>query len=352
MTDLSSQFQQQIREAVENENPVNLVGGNSKSFYGREARGDSMHVAGNKGIIDYEPTELVVTVRNGTALHELESVLAEQGQMLGFEPPCYQNSATVGGAIAAGLSGSRRPFSGAVRDYVLGCKLINGYADILSFGGTAMKNVAGYDLSRLMVGSMGSLGLILETSLRVVPMHEMESTWCQEVKSDQVIGVMSAMLQKPLPISGLYYDGARLFYRLYGTADAIAQSANTLGGEEYASHDQLWSDLNHQKSDFFQDKTPLWRISVAPATEQLPLSGQCVLDWGGALRWLKTDEPAEQVFQTVADVGGHATLFREGKRDEIIFQPLPPDLMQIQQRLKQAFDPMSVFNLGRMYPEF
>ncbi len=352
MTDLSTEFQQQICDAVNRETPINLVGGNTKQFYGREPQGEVLNIAGNTGIVDYEPTELVVTARNGTTLSQLEAVLAEQGQMLGFEPPYFGEKATIGGAIASGLSGPRRPFGGAVRDHILGCKIINGYADILSFGGTVMKNVAGYDLSRLMAGSMGTLGLIVEVSLKVVPMPELEETWWQEIKDSAVIELMSQLLQKPFPISGLHYDGKRLFYRLCGSSEAIKQSAETLGGEQLINDRDFWLSLKDQTSEFFQDEVPLWRISVAPATEQLPLSGSCLLDWGGALRWLKSDESAQHIYQTVSEAGGHATLFRGGERNELVFQPLPPDLMQIQQRLKQAFDPKGLFNQGRMYPEF
>ena len=352
MTDLSTEFQQQICDAVNREAPINLVGGNTKHFYGREPQGEVLNVSGNSGVVDYEPTELVVTVRNGTTLSQLEAVLAEQGQMLGFEPPYFGEKATIGGAIASGLSGPRRPFSGAVRDHILGCKIINGYADILSFGGTVMKNVAGYDLSRLLAGSMGALGLVVGRSLQAVPMPEIGETWWQEIKQNAVIQLMSQLLQKPFPISGLHYDGNRLFYRLCGSSGAIKQSTETLGGEQLINDRDFWLRLKDQTSEFFQDDMPLWRISVAPATEQLPLAGSCLLDWGGALRWLKSDESAQHIYQTVAEAGGHATLFRGGERDGLVFQPLPSDLMQIQQRLKHAFDPKGVFNQGRMYPEF
>jgi glycolate oxidase FAD binding subunit len=350
--DLSTEFQQQISDAVAREVPINLVGGNTKQFYGREPRGEILHVAGNRGVVDYEPTELVITVRNGTTLPQLEAILAEQGQMLGFEPPYFGQKATIGGAIACGLSGPRRPFSGAVRDHILGCKIINGYADSLSFGGEVMKNVAGYDLSRLMAGSMGTLGLIVEVSLKVVPKPEVELTWWQEIKDNEVTERMSQILQKPFPISALHYDGKRLFYRLCGMSEAINQSTETLGGEPLKEHKSLWLGLKEQTCAFFMGEMPLWRISVAPAADPLPLAGRSIMDWGGALRWLKSDESAQHVFQTVAEAGGHATLFRGGDRSGIVFQPLPPDLMQIQQRLKHAFDPKGLFNQGRMYPEF
>lgn len=352
MADLSTDFQQHITDAVARETPINLVGGNTKQFYGREPLGELLNVADNTGIVDYEPTELVITVRNGTILSQLESVLAEQGQMLGFEPPYFGEKATIGGAIASGLSGPRRPFSGAVRDHVLGCKIINGYADILSFGGTVMKNVAGYDLSRLMAGSMGTLGLIIEASLKVIPKPELEETWWQELKQNEIIRLMSQLLQKPFPFSGMHYDGKRLFYRLCGSSEAIKQSTDILGGEQLSNGEVFWLGLKNQTSEFFQEEVPLWRISVAPATEELPLTGSFMLDWGGALRWLKSDESAQHIYQTVAEAGGHATLFRGGARDEVVFQPLPSDLMQIQQRLKHAFDPKGLFNQGRMYPEF
>lgn len=287
MTDISAQLQHQIRNASNGDTPLNLVAGGSKSFYGREPKGEILDVSENKGVVNYEPTELVISVRNGTSLAELESTLLDQNQMLGFEPPCFNRNATIGGAVAAGLSGPRRPFAGAVRDHILGCKIINGYAEILSFGGTAMKNVAGYDLSRLMAGSMGTLGLILELSLKVVPRPEVEATWFKEINSNQVIKEMTDLLQKPIPVSGLHFDGERLFYRLCGAFDSIGKVAQAMGGEEVSDHSRLWAELNNQTSEFFQDETPLWRISIGANTDHLSLSGQTILDWGGALRWLK-----------------------------------------------------------------
>lgn len=352
MADISTQLQEIIRDAVDADTRINLIGGDSKSFYGREPLGKAVDVTANSGIINYQPTELVITVRGGTQISEIETVLDERNQMLGFEPPCLNQHSTIGGVIAAGLSGSRRPFSGAVRDYILGCKIINGYAEILSFGGTAMKNVAGYDLSRLMAGSMGTLGVILEVSLKVIPRPEQEATWFIEIGADQVIAKMADLLVQSIPFSGMFFDGHRLFYRLSGTDDAINQLAGTIGGEQLQDNKQFWSEVNHHAHNYFQDETPLWRISVPPATDQISLAGQFAYDWGGALRWLKSEEASSHVFQVIGDIGGHATLFRHGRHRETVFQPLPEHLMQIQQRLKHAFDPKGLFNPGRMYPEF
>lgn len=352
MADISTQLQEMIRDAVDTESQVNIIGGGSKTFYGREPQGKPLDVAANTGIISYEPTELVITVRGGTQVSELEAELDEHKQMLGFEPPCLNKQSTIAGVIAAGLSGSRRPFAGAVRDYILGCKIINGYAEILSFGGTAMKNVAGYDLSRLMAGSMGTLGLILDVSLKVIPKPEHEATWFCEVGADRVIGRMAELLGKSIPFSGMFYDGQRLFYRLSGTADSVQQIAATIGGEQLSDHERFWNGVNFHTHDYFEDEMPLWRISVAPATEPISLAGQFIYDWGGALRWLKSEEASSHVFQVIGDLGGHATLFRHAQHRDAVFQPLPDDLMQIQRRLKHAFDPKGLFNPGRLYPEF
>ncbi|MCH9698211.1 MAG: glycolate oxidase subunit GlcE [Gammaproteobacteria bacterium] len=352
MADLSTQFQELIRDAVDTDSRINFIGGGSKAFYGREPQGESIDVAANSGIIDYLPTELVITVRGGTQISEIQTVLDEHNQMLGFEPPCLNEQSTIAGVIAVGLSGSRRPFSGAVRDYILGCKIINGYAEILSFGGTTMKNVAGYDLSRLMAGSMGTLGLMLEMSLKVIPRPEQEATWFIEVATDQVIATMADLLAKSIPFSGMFYDGRRLFYRLSGADDAINQIAESIGGEQLVDHELFWEGVNHHTHDYFQDETPLWRISVPPATQPVSLAGQFAYDWGGALRWLKSEEVDSQVFQVIGDIGGHATLFRHGQHRDAVFQPLPEHLMQIQRRLKHAFDPKGLFNPGRLYPEF
>ncbi|MGD8811699.1 MAG: glycolate oxidase subunit GlcE, partial [Thioalkalispiraceae bacterium] len=224
MTDLTETIQAQVAEAVNNHQPLRIEGGNSKAFYGRELTGETLSLAEHSGIIDYEPAELVITARGGTPLAEIEAALAAQNQMLAFEPPAFGKRATLGGTIACGFSGNRRPYAGAARDYVLGCKLINGHAETLSFGGQVMKNVAGYDVSRLMTGAMGTLGVLLEVSLKVLPSPAREVTLVQQLSVEQALLKMNQLAGQSIPLSaGVYYDG-HLYLRLSGAEQAVSQA--------------------------------------------------------------------------------------------------------------------------------
>jgi len=348
MSDISRELQQTVDHALHHNITLNIAGSDSKSFYGRQSEGARLEVAGHHGIITYEPSELVMTARCGTPLTQIEALLAEHRQMLPFEPPHFGDRATLGGAVACGLSGPRRPFSGAVRDCVLGCTLINGRAEILSFGGEVMKNVAGYDIARLMVGAMGTLGLLLSVSFKVLPRPTEEITVSLEMEPVEAIETMNRWAGQPLPLSGLCFDGSRVYARLSGTAGSVATAQQRLGGELLTQGEQFWYALREQEHPFFQGKQNLWRLSVAPATSMMDLPGEWLLDWGGAQRWLKTDAPAAAVFQTAEAAGGHATLFRSADRSGQRFQPLSATLMKYHQRLKQAFDPNGLFNLKRI----
>ena len=224
-------LQQAVRGALASKTSLNITAGNSKAFLGRVACGQDLCINEHRGIIHYQPTELVITARAGTLLSEIEQTLAEQGQMLAFEPPYFADTATLGGAVACGLSGARRPFAGSVRDFVLGCKIINGKAEVLSFGGEVMKNVAGYDVSRLMAGAMGSLGILLEISLKVLPKPPIEQTVCFELSPTEAINKMAQLSVQCLPVSGLSHDGRRLYIRLSGPETAVRASAKKIGGE-------------------------------------------------------------------------------------------------------------------------
>jgi glycolate oxidase FAD binding subunit len=306
-----------------------------------------LDVSGHRGIVSYEPSELVVTARAGTPLAEIEAVLAEHGQLLPFEPPHFGPGATLGGMVAAGLSGPRRPWGGSVRDAVLGVRLINGQGEALRFGGQVMKNVAGYDLSRLMAGALGSLGVLLEVSVKALPRPAEERTRMFELSAEAADVRQLEWGRLPLSLSGTLYDGERLFVRLCGSTQGVAAGLAALGGEEVS--EGPWRAAREQTLPFFQGDGPLWRISLPAAAPTLGLPGRTLTEWGGALRWLRTDLSAELVRQRAAALGGHATLFRGHDGTGEVFQPLAPALLALHQRVKRALDPHGILNPGRMY---
>jgi glycolate oxidase FAD binding subunit len=348
MNDISQSLQQQVQQAYEQGTALKIVGGNSKAFYGRETDGESLDVSGHSGILNYEPTELVATVRAGTPLAELEQALAEQNQMLPFEPPHLGEAATVGGTVACNLSGPRRPYAGAVRDHVLGVKIINGKGEILSFGGEVMKNVAGYDLSRLMAGAMGSLGVLLEVSFKVIPLAQKELTLTRSCNIDTAIKTMNEWASRPYPISAALFDGNNLTLRFSGSESTVEAARKKFGGEVMQDDKTFWQRLREQQHAFFDGDSPLWRLSVAPASSHLNLPGKFLFDWGGAQRWYKGEASAAELREVASKSGGHAVMFRGGDRSQP-FQSLDPVTMRLHRNLKQAMDPHSIFNPGRMY---
>ena len=355
---LAQQLSEQVQAAATERTPLSIQGGASKTFYGR--RDASNHpvltLTDYQGVISFEPTELTVTAAAGTPLVALEQTLAERNQQLPFEPPHFGPDATLGGTIACGLSGPARPYTGSARDFVLGMKIINGRGEIINFGGQVMKNVAGYDVSRLLTGSLGTLGVILEVSLKVLPRPAQELTLTQSCDEEQAIDRFSRWAGKPYPISAAaYYDGT-LYLRLAGAASAVTAAQTSIGGDILADGPTFWQALREQELDFFRTGLTagqgLWRLSIPPATAPLRLPGTTLLDWGGAQRWLFTELSAEAVFAAAKSLGGQAQLFRGGDRTDTVFQPLPAVVMQLHRNLKQSFDPHGVLNPGRMYPEF
>ncbi|HHH38582.1 MAG TPA: glycolate oxidase subunit GlcE [Sedimenticola sp.] len=338
-----------VRRAREGGRPLEIRGSGSKAFYGRAPAGEPLSVAAHRGVVNYEPKELVVTARAGTPLAELEETLAAAGQMLPFEPPRFGPGATLGGTIACGFSGPRRPFLGSARDFVLGVRLINGRGEVLHFGGEVMKNVAGYDISRLMTGALGTLGLLLEVSLKVLPAPEEEQTQVLELDQAEAIDTMNRWAGRPLALSGAAWDGMRLYLRLSGTADAVAAGRTRVGGEPLAEGARFWRSLRELEGGFFERPGPLWRLSVPPGTPPLDLPGRQFLDWGGAQRWLTGEASEAAVRRAAGEAGGHATLFRGGDREAERFHPLAPPLMAIHRNLKRAFDPDAILNPGRLY---
>ncbi|AXJ04579.1 glycolate oxidase subunit GlcE [Pseudomonas fluorescens] len=346
--DDSAALLEQVNRALENATPLRIQGANSKAFLGRIVGGEILDTRAHRGIVSYDPTELVITARCGTPLAELLAVLDASQQMLACEPPAFADDATVGGMIATGLSGPRRPWSGSVRDFVLGTRIITGHGKHLRFGGEVMKNVAGYDLSRLMAGSYGSLGVITEVSLKVLPKPRACLSLSLQMTGEQALLRLAEWGQQPLPISAACHDGRQLRLRLEGGEGSVAAARDRLGGE--LIDNSLWADLNEQRLDFFDEDQPLWRLSVPLNTPPLNLPGEQWLDWGGAQRWLKSTAEASVIRKVVSDVGGHATCYSHGLIDEP-FHPLTPALLHYHRQLKRQLDPRGIFNPGRLYAE-
>ena len=342
-------LQQKIRDAAQRRAPLRPRGGGTKDFYGNALRGDILDMRGYAGIVAYEPTELVVTAKCGTPLAELESTLSANRQMLAFEPPHFGAGATVGGCVAAGLSGPRRASAGALRDFVLGVKLIDGRAQVLSFGGQVMKNVAGYDVSRLVAGSLGTLGLIAEVSLKLAPTPAHEMTLVFEAPQVRAIELMNRWAGQPLPLSATAWHDGELSVRLSGSAAALRAAATALGGE--SADAGFWSRVREHTDAFFTGEEPLWRVSVPSTTPPLEVEGRQLIEWNGALRWLKSGIPANAVRDAVRRVKGHATLFRAADKSVGCFAPLEPVVEHLHRQLKAAFDPAGIFNPGRMLAE-
>ncbi|ADE15746.1 FAD linked oxidase domain protein [Nitrosococcus halophilus Nc 4] len=350
--DDSEAIQEAIRAAAAAQTPLCIKGGNTKAFYGRQPHGEPLEVGKHRGITSYEPTELVITARAGTPLAEIEALLAEQGQMFAFEPPYFGPQATLGGVVACGLSGPRRPYGGAVRDMVLGVQIINGKGQILRFGGQVMKNVAGYDIPRLMVGSLGTLGVLLEISLKVSPRPTGEITLSQERDAHNAIRLFNVWANQPLPLSACAFDGERLYVRLSGSEETLRAARNKIGGDPLRNDTHFWERVREHTHIFFQRSTqPLWRWSVPATTAPIDLPGEWKIGWGGAQRWFRSELTAEAIRAAAENVGGYATLFRGGDHTGEVFHPLPSALMALHHRLKQAFDPHRILNPGRMYRE-
>ncbi|MFO1218828.1 MAG: glycolate oxidase subunit GlcE [Burkholderiaceae bacterium] len=359
----------QVQTARAMKTALDIRGGSTKAFYGETPRGEPLDVRPLAGISAYEPSELVVTVRAGTPLAELEAALAERGQCLPFEPPRFAAGSTsrqtvpvgtVGGMVAAGLAGPARAAVGSVRDYVLGATLLNGRAEVLSFGGQVMKNVAGYDVSRLLAGSMGILGVICEVSLKVLPVPPATLTLRFELDQVAALAQLAAWGGKPLPIHASAWWSGMLVLRLAGARAAVQAAAQQLGGEAIAPAlaQTFWDGLRDQHDEFFTDAAmavaagqTLWRLALPPTAAPIALPGAQLIEWGGAQRWLVSAEPAAQVRAVALAAGGHACAFRCGGVRSSVFAPLAAPLARIHRELKAAFDPDRVFNPGRLYPE-
>ncbi len=332
---------------------MRLRGGGTKDFYGNEPRGELLDTRPYAGIVSYEPTELVVTARCGTLLSEIETTLHRAGQCLPFEPPHFGEGATLGGCVAAGLSGPGRAGAGALRDFILGAKIVDGRGRVLSFGGQVMKNVAGYDVSRLLAGSLGTLGLIAEVSLKVLPRAPATLTLRLDMPQARAIDALNGWAGRPLPISASAWHDGGLMLRLAGSGAALGHAAGAIGGEAVAAAEagSFWQSIREQSHAFFVGPEPLWRIAVPTITPPLELPGRQLVEWNAGLRWLKSECEPRAVREAAQRVKGHATLFRAAQRQAAAFTPLEPIALRLHRELKAVFDPAGILNPGRLYPE-
>ena len=357
-TDVLQELRERIMRAVRDRAPLRIRGGGSKDFLGQRFEGEVLDTRPLSGILSYEPTELFVTALAGTPLAAIETALAERGQMLAFEPPSFGGAATVGGVVAAGLSGPRRASVGAVRDFVLGLGCMDAQGRELQFGGQVMKNVAGYDVSRLMCGAMGILGLITQVSLKVLPRPAAEATVMFECDAREALYLLNTWGGQPLPISATVHGSGALVVRFSGAGAAVDAALARMIREHDAraipqpQAEQLWADLREHRSAFFSSAQPaLWRLSLPSTAPHGALSGEQCMEWGGALRWLRSDDDPVAIRAAATAAGGSAMLFRGADKSGGVFHPLPAPLLALHRRLKQQFDAPGIFNPGRMYSD-
>jgi len=341
------QWRHRLRAAAAARIPLRLKGAGTKDFYGERLVGEVLELNAWRGVVSYEPTELVITARCGTPLSQIEAELAERGQFLGFEPPAFGADPTLGGVIAAGLSGPRRPYAGAARDFVLGARLLAADGELLRFGGEVMKNVAGFDVSRLLCGSLGVLGIITEVSLKVLPRPRVEETRRLELSASAAVEAFNSWAAQPLPLSGAAWWQGAAMVRLSGAPAAVRAARGQIGGEvmDDDAARQWWEALRHCRLPPFACRV-LWRLSVPPAAGALSVPGSPLIDWGGALRWY-ADPPAQLAIRDIAVAAGGTALCWHGAAVPR-FHPLSPAVARLHQRLKERFDPHGIFNPGRL----
>jgi glycolate oxidase FAD binding subunit len=359
-----AELSDQVMTARAAQRPLSIRGGATKRFYGEATDLEDLHshavldMSGLCGVVNYQPSELVITARAGTLLSDIEQVLDQEGQMLAFEPPRLGAASTLGGCVASGLSGPRRMAAGSLRDFVLGAKLLDSTGVVLEFGGEVMKNVAGYDVSRLLAGSMGVFGALVEVSLKVAPKPFEEATLVLQATESEALRHFGRWRTQPLPISATCWEdpgeGGRVSVRLSGSGSAVAAGVRQIGGQRLNEDEAqaYWTSLRDQTHAFFQSR-PLWRLALPPQAGALQ-AGPTLIEWNGGQRWLAADADPVQLRRRVQALGGHATLFRyEYKPAGVpVFHPLAAGIMDVSRRLKQEFDPVGIFNPKRLFPDF
>lgn len=349
MSDHSQLLQQQVESAWHEQRPLKIRGSGSKQFYTNPIEGDWLEISEHQGVLEYEPTELVITARSGTSLHEIQQTLAAQQQRLAFDPPAYGPKATIGGTVAGNFSGPGRISGGAVRDSLLGCRILNGKGEILKFGGQVMKNVAGYDVSRLMCGALGNLGVLLEVSLKVMPIHEAVLTLkLDDIDAQSAIKQLQHWQANNFPIEASCWFDQALYLKLAGSPATVAQAQKQIAAPTLDAAAAWWHSIREQNHAFFTTNRPLWRLSVAANTSDWP-DAAVMHEWHGNIRWLHAETEAVREF--CQQHQGHAVLYRNPWAGVSRFQPLSAPLLALHQRLKQAFDPARILNRGILYPE-
>jgi glycolate oxidase FAD binding subunit len=350
MADISREIAERVQAARAGPTPLYLTAGGSKrDCIGRPCEAEDLDLCAHRGIVDYQPDELVLTVRCGTPLADIDAVLAERGQCLSFEPPRYTPSATIGGTVACNLSGPARPWGGSARDMVLGARLVDGRGEMLRFGGQVMKNVAGYDVSRFLAGSLGVLGVITELSLKVLPRHEASDTRVLELDAPAAVETMNRLAAQPGPLDAAVWLDGRLYLRASGTTHGIAPALRAWGGESLSEAAAFWQALRDHELPFFNGNAPLWRFSVRSSAPVEGYPEPLLIDWCGAQRWLRGEHDRKALQDLARAGGGHVSLFRGGDRDGEVKPPLSPPEQDLHRRLKRAFDPDGILNPGRMY---
>ncbi len=352
--DISQSLQSTVKDAITNRSPLYIQGGGSKSFYGNPVEAEVLNISPHTGIIDYDPTELCVTVRAGTRLTELVELLAAHQQILPFEPPIYSNSATIGGAIATGISGPRRAYTGSVRDAILGVQIINGHGEIVTFGGQVMKNVAGYDLSRLMVRSLGTLGVILNVSVRLLPKPELDKSFTFKASQQDALDFFQDLRVQQHPISATTWQDDQAVIRVSASQKIIESTFEKLNkqksGEMLSDSDTFWQGIRDHKAAFFTDSSkPLWRISLPQPCEEITrLNDDQLIEWSGGQRWVNSNIAPNIIHNIIESHGGFATCFKREHPGTVKFPVLQPNVLQLHQQLKRKMDPHGIFNPNRI----
>ncbi len=350
MSDLTQQLIEQVNSAIADQQPLSIVGNNTKAFLRANQNNilPKLSLTGHRGITSYKPVELVMSARAGTPLTEIEAALAEHGQMLPCESPLFATNghpgATIGGTLAANISGPARPWCGSIRDLTLGIKLINGKGEHLTFGGQVMKNVAGYDVSRLQAGAMGSLGVITEISFKVLPKPAATQTLALDIDANNAIQIMNKLAAQAKPITAACWIDGHLYLRLAGATSSVESTLQQWPGNPLEDAAHLWHNIREMQLAHYQ-RTPLWRFSIASHAKHFLPDEAWIIDWAGAQRWLGGDFSISELEAYADAAGGSVSLFR-GESSSLRTKQKPASAIELlQKRIKHAFDPHGIFNV-------